>query len=238
MEVFNQKVAKNYNQWYAINTRWDELEKRLILELIKPDYSKTLLDIGCGCGWHLKWFKDLGLKVWGVDKSPFMAEEANRFLGENVVEVMDAENLKFNDKSFNFVTLITVLEFTENPEKEVMDAENLKFNDKSFNFVTLITVLEFTENPEKVLREALRVAQEKVFLGVLNKYSWLGIKRKIESFFKKESLYKKAKFFSVREILKLLHNIIKNGKIEWGTTIPHTPEKNRWGAFIGVIIEK
>ena len=206
MEVFNQKVAKNYNQWYAINTRWDELEKRLILELIKPDYSKTLLDIGCGCGWHLKWFKDLGLKVWGVDKSPFMAEEANRFLGENVVEVMDAENLKFNDKSFNFVTLITVL--------------------------------EFTENPEKVLREALRVAQEKVFLGVLNKYSWLGIKRKIESFFKKESLYKKAKFFSVREILKLLHNIIKNGKIEWGTTIPHTPEKNRWGAFIGVIIEK
>ena len=206
MEIFNQKVAKNYNQWYAINTRWDELEKRLILKLIKPDYGKTLLDIGCGCGWHLKWFKDLGLKVQGVDKSPFMVKEANRFLGENIVEVMDAENLKFNDKSFNFVTLITVL--------------------------------EFTKNPEKVLKEALRVAQEKVFLGVLNKYSWLGIKRKIESFFRKESLYKKAKFFSVREILKLLHDIIKDGKIEWETTIPHTPAKKRWGAFIGVVVEK
>ena len=206
MEIFNQKVAKNYNQWYAINTRWDELEKRLILKLIKPDYGKTLLDIGCGCGWHLKWFKDLGLKVWGVDKSPFMVKEANRFLGENIVEVMDAENLKFNDESFNFVTLITVL--------------------------------EFTKNPEKVLKEALRVAQEKVFLGVLNKYSWLGIKRKIESFFKKESLYKKAKFFSVKEILKLLHDIIKDGKIEWETTIPHTPAKKRWGAFIGVVVEK
>jgi len=162
MEIFNQKVAKNYNQWYVINTRWDKLEKRLILKLIKPDYGKTLLDIGCGCGWYLKWFKDLGLRVWGVDKSPFMVEEANRFLGENIVEVMDAENLKFNDKSFNFATLITVL--------------------------------EFIKNPEKVLKEALRVAQEKVFLGVLNKYSWLGIKRKIESFFKKESLYKKQSF--------------------------------------------
>jgi len=38
--------------------------------------------------------------------------------------------------------------------------------------------------------------------------------------------------------LELLHGIIKNGKIEWGTAIPHTPAKNRWGAFIGVVVEK
>lgn len=199
-----ERVAKNYNNWYIENTKIDELEKRLILKLIKPNFGETLLDIGCGAGWHLHWFKNLGLEVKGIDISPYMVKEAREFLGDKV-------------------------------DIQVMPAENLEFADNSFDIVTLITVLEFVEDPLKVLKEALRVSKNRVFLGVLNKYSWLNLRRKYLSLFK-ESVYKKAKFYTVRELVNLVKSIHKDLNIHWQTAISHQPSKNYWGAFIGVLI--
>jgi ubiquinone/menaquinone biosynthesis C-methylase UbiE len=59
------------------------------------------------------------------------------------------------------------------------DAENLPFKNKSFDCVALITTLEFVPDPERAVREALRVSKGKVLLGVLNKYSFLGMKRRL-----------------------------------------------------------
>jgi len=206
-ELFGENIAKFYNQWYIENSYEDKLEKDLIIELIKPEENESVLDIGCGCAWHLKWFKELGLKIKGIDKSPFMVKEANKFLGEDIVETQDASSLKFADNSFDITTLITVL--------------------------------EFIHNPEKVLKEAMRVARKKVFVGVLNKFSWLGMKRKIEVLWKKNSLYKKAKFFSVKELLNMINKLKKDDtEIVWKTVIPHPPKRNKWGVFIGVGIIK
>ena len=199
----NEKIARNYNRWYIENLKIDELEKRLILKLIKPNFGESLLDIGCGAGWHLHWFKNLGLEVKGIDISPYMVEEARRFLGDKA-------------------------------DVQVMDAENLEFADNSFDIVTLITVLEFVRNPLRVLKEALRVSKNRVFLGVLNKYSWLNLRRKCLSLFK-ESVYKKAKFYTVRELINLVKFIYEGLNIYWQTAIPHQPSKNYWGAFIGVL---
>jgi len=204
VNVFDERIAKDYNRWYVENYKIDKLEKDLILKLIKPNYGDTLLDIGCGCGWHIKWFKDLGLKPQGIDVSSYMVEEAKRFLSKEI-------------------------------EIKVMDAKSLEFSDSSFDIVTLITVLEFVDDPLLVLKEAIRVSKRKIFLGILNKHSWLGLKRRIEAFFK-ESIYRYARFYSVGEVLNLIELTDKYSQVKWETVIPWPPSKNYFGGFIGVLV--
>lgn len=36
--------------------------------------AKTVLDVGCGCGWAMKYFKQLGLEPFGIDGSKLVIE--------------------------------------------------------------------------------------------------------------------------------------------------------------------
>lgn len=91
------------------------------------------------------------------------------------------------------------------------DAQDLPFADKSFDVSVLITSLEFCADPEKVLREALRVTKKRIVLGVLNKLSFLAVERK----FKKNSIYKKARFYTPWGIKGLIKKALgENIKIE------------------------
>jgi len=60
------------------------------------------------------------------------------------------------------------------------DANRLAFDTNSFDIVALITVLEFLPDPAGALKEAVRVSREKVYIGVLNKASILGIARRVK----------------------------------------------------------
>lgn len=103
--------------------RITELENNLMLRMLRPLRGKRLLDIGCGTGACLTSFLDAGLDITGLEPSHYMTEIALKKLGHRVELYQGlAENLPFEDNSFNYACLIKTLEFVENPLKAIEEA--------------------------------------------------------------------------------------------------------------------
>jgi len=144
---------------------------------------------------------------------------------------------------------IAILKLEDRAELKLGFAEDLPFSDNEFDIVTMITSLEFSDDPVAALREAIRVSRDRVFLGVLNKYSFLGGYRKIQGRFK-TSIYNEARFYSIGELLSLIGSILGPVKVRWGSVVflpqafysfaagveERIPvQKNPFGAFIGLV---
>jgi SAM-dependent methyltransferase len=128
-------------------------------------------------------------------------------------------------------------------------AEDLPFEDNSFDVATLITALEFLENPQEALREACRVAEDRIFVGVLNRYAIKGIERRIKGIFSK-SLFNRARFYSLWELKACIQDAVGKTPLRWGTVLQlpaslrqYTGRFEKWplvhrcpfGCFIGVV---
>ena len=123
-EIFDARAAE-YEPWYQTpqGHYTDASEKELFLRLIQPESGQSVLDVGCGTGHNLAFFTELGLKAVGIDASKPMLDIASRKLGNNVKLYRGhAEELPFDDNSFDIVTLITVLEFVSEPVKVLKEA--------------------------------------------------------------------------------------------------------------------
>jgi SAM-dependent methyltransferase len=97
--------------------------KSLVLDLTAPRAGERVLDIGCGSGDHLALFRKKGCDVTGIDPSPFLLDLARQRL-EHRAELHRgrAEELPFSDNEFDIVTMITSLEFTDDPVTAVAEA--------------------------------------------------------------------------------------------------------------------
>jgi len=85
----------------------DRREKDLIERLLKPVDGERLLDVGCGAGDHLRFFRGKGCSVTGVDPSREKLDTARRRLGGRAdLYPGDYEDLPFSDNEFDIVTLI------------------------------------------------------------------------------------------------------------------------------------
>ena len=131
-------------------------------------------------------------------------------------------------------------------------ADELKFDDSSFDIVALITLLEFIPDPAGALKEAARVAREKVYVGVLNKASILGIARRVESGFRK-GIYNHARFYTIWEIERMVKGTLDRVSLTWESVLlfplgwhRHCHQidrslsfhRNPFGAFLGICIAK
>lgn len=88
---------------------------------------------------------------------------------------------------------------------EEAKGEKLPFKDESFSAVFLLFTLCFMENPERVFSEAKRVLTKGggLIIGLINRNSTWGefyVKKKAEG----HPVYKYAKFYSVKEVVKML----------------------------------
>lgn len=127
-------------------------------------------------------------------------------------------------------------------------AEELPFSDDEFDIVTMINSLEITQSPQKALAEAIRVCRGRVFIGFLNKFSFVGTKQRLKEIFG-FPLSEKIRFLSLNEIKGMAEDIIGTPAIKWGSVIyfptivydiateleemvPHA--KNPLGAFVGL----
>ena len=97
-------------------------------------------------------------------------------------------------------------------------AEGLGFDDDSFDIVALITVLEFVSDPVEALKEAARVAKLKVYLGILNKASMLGIARRAKGRFR-ESIYNQARFYTIWEIEQMVRSVLGPVPLTWQSVL-------------------
>ena len=129
-------------------------------------------------------------------------------------------------------------------------AEDLPFGDNSFNYAILVTTLEFVEAPLKAIEEACRVAKDRVFLGVLNRYAIKGLQRRVKGIFS-PTIFNKARFFSVWEIKQMFSTHLGSTPMSWRTVcqLPATSnhllsrfERSRlvqrcpFGTFAGVVV--
>jgi len=185
--VFDFNDAKAYEQWLKspANRLFIDFEKKLLLDLLKPLPGKTVLDIGCGTGASLKPLMDAGLRATGIDPSAYMLDMAAKNLGNRV-------------------------------DLHRGVAEDLPFDDNSFNYASLITTLEFVETPQKALEEACRVAKDRIFIGVLNRYAISGIQLRIKGIFTK-TLFNRARFFSIWELKQMIHSLLGDVPVTWRT---------------------
>ena len=122
---FNHRFAQHSDDWYEKpkGAQALKLERALIKRYLEPCLGERLLDIGCGTGMHLSYFRELGLQVTGLDASPYMIEMARKRLREGADLHMGwAEHLPFEDDEFDVSTLINTLEFVDDPEKALAEA--------------------------------------------------------------------------------------------------------------------
>ncbi len=110
-------------------------------------------------------------------------------------------------------------------------AEDLPFDDNSFNYACLFTTLEFVEDPKKALEEAFRVAKDRVFIGVLNRYAIKGIQRRVRGIFA-PSIFNHARFFSVWELKQMIRSLIGNLPVSWRTVCQLPTNSGRFAASL------
>lgn len=122
------------------------------------------------------------------------------------------------------------------------DAHRLPFADEAFDLVAFITTLEFLNDPERALQEAARVTRQGLILGVLNRWSLLGLWRRLKGPFR-PSIYGAASFYGVGELKEMLWKSIgRQVSIAWRTTLFPRPLSFLdvalpWGGFIGMSIQ-
>lgn len=95
-------------------------------------------------------------------------------------------------------------------------AEELPFDDNSFNHACFFTSLEFVDDPQKALSEAFRVAKDRVFLGVLNRYALKGVQRRVVGVFS-QTIYNRARFYSIWELKRMVRELLGEVPISWRT---------------------
>ena len=98
--------------------------ERTLEELFVKAAPKTLLDVGCGEGvlTH-KWAKRVDGQVVGIDlDDPHLHAEWEKRQAPNLeYRVLKAENMPFEDKSFDVASAIEVLEHVPDPEHTVAE---------------------------------------------------------------------------------------------------------------------
>ncbi len=123
--VFDFHDAQNYEESILKqrNRCMVALENQLMLNLLQPIVGESVLDIGCGTGISLEPLIECGLNATGIDPSPYMLEIASEKLGQKVDFYRGfAEDLPFDDNSFNHASFFTSLEFVEDPAKAIEEA--------------------------------------------------------------------------------------------------------------------
>jgi ubiquinone/menaquinone biosynthesis C-methylase UbiE len=71
----------------------------------------SLLDVGCGTGYHMASLRERGFKVAGIDGSEEMLEHARTNNPGAEIRKADVEAIPFPDASFDFVVCIEVLRY-------------------------------------------------------------------------------------------------------------------------------
>jgi SAM-dependent methyltransferase len=183
------EVGTVYDDWQATpaNRYLNGRIKSLILDLTSPRAGERLLDIGCGSGDHLNLFRKKGCDVTGLDPSSLMLDQARQRLAHRA-------------------------------ELRQGRAEDLPFSDNEFDIVTLITSLEFTDDPGLAIAEAIRVCRGRVFVGVMNRYSLIGIQGRLRSLFN-ASIDAKTRFFHLASLTTMIRSQLQGVRVQWGSVI-------------------
>ena len=115
-EFYDNKYYDQKNDLNKIPSHYKRLAKSL-----KISPTQKILDVACGTGEWLKACNDNGANVYGVD----LSEKAINLCGKRIPQgnfyQHSAEELPFEDESFNLVSCLGALEHFVDPEKALKE---------------------------------------------------------------------------------------------------------------------
>ena len=92
-----------------------------------PLGDRKVLDVGCGGGAELAWFRELGASsLTGVDLLPERIEAARKAFGDIDFRVANAEHLDFPDQSFDLVLAFTLFTSILDPQMAANVASEIR----------------------------------------------------------------------------------------------------------------
>ena len=123
--IFDFNDSQVYKKWHddPANQLMIQSQLKLLFDMLNPAPDNSILDIGCGIGTHLDAFIKKGLDTTGIEPSPCMIDIASEKVGNKAIICKGiCEDLPFEDNSFNYSSLITILEFVNDPSKAIEEA--------------------------------------------------------------------------------------------------------------------
>ncbi|MBN2179526.1 MAG: class I SAM-dependent methyltransferase [Deltaproteobacteria bacterium] len=109
MTLKSEKTVSSYESWLQSPLGYyvDRRKKEFICNLLNPREGERLLDLACGTGHNLLFFRRKGCDVTGIDTSADRIETARERLGQRAELLSgDCEDLPFSDNEFDIVTMI------------------------------------------------------------------------------------------------------------------------------------
>jgi|GEM_PF-3005645 len=97
------RIAEEYANKRYFGKRLEKRERE-ILTALSAD-ARSVLDVGCGCGRHVRFFRSLGKFVIGVDISLAMLRHARKKSNDNFV-LASAHALPFRSRTFELVVCL------------------------------------------------------------------------------------------------------------------------------------
>jgi len=119
--------------WAEISNRYDSAIDNILGENIRPkimqklneeDNLGKLIELGCGTGYFTKTLANKSESIISTDISEEMLSIAREKLKGFEFQVMDCQDLKFNEGTFDTVFMGLVLLFTE-PEKALKESRRI-----------------------------------------------------------------------------------------------------------------
>jgi len=98
----------SYDRWLQSSLGYyvDRRKKKFICRLLDPREGERLLDLACGTGHNLLFFRRKGCDVTGIDTSDDCINTARERLGQRAELLSgDCEDLPFSDNEFDIVTM-------------------------------------------------------------------------------------------------------------------------------------
>lgn len=182
MAIFDNE-AVIYDEWYStpLGKFVDEVETKVVMELLRPQPGENILDLGCGTGNYSIKIARQGSKVVGVDCSESMLKIARA----------KAEELNLDIK---FI---------------LADAMSLPFEDNFFDACLSVAVVEFFTDQTRGLEEMFRVVRPngKIVIGFLNRESLWGELYTSEDF-RKNTIFRFASLLSYNEIKQIKTDLL------------------------------
>lgn len=131
-EKYYQEEKGNYRKKYdAPEEKYIRLkieQKLKLIERINPSVTKTLIDIGCGEGFTLSYFKRNGWNVTGLDYSEYGCNAMNPDCLENLITGDVFENIQkliSSQSKFGVIWMSNVLEHVLDPVQLLLDCRAL-----------------------------------------------------------------------------------------------------------------
>lgn len=165
---WNRERAARYDKW-AGSMRGSfalQQEEKLLQSVIAPwpRRKQKLVDIGCGTGMFLEFFWSSGFDLTAMDKSPDMLARAREKIGHRAdLHLGSAEDLPFEDREFDYASLITVLEFVEDPGLALREAARVARKGLLISFL----------NRASLYGLSVRLEKKKSSLSKAHWFTWL-----------------------------------------------------------------